>query len=231
MKRLGGGGLDGDVVLRMILDSNPIPPEAPSHGSHHNSHHRPPEYQHSPGQQLGFHETSAFYHPRRLKEGEAEESDRSNENERRRESFPPERRERHYEGDRVWDNENSHNRNSDNKEVVEAPMEKSRSPLLLLTPTTAASSSSSSLEGMDEEGSDLVRGEQNVTRVTTTTGNHSHTNRSIFMEDLEICYKTDDVLVVIAITCTLNFAFVLLIWACVRWFAISHSKDKEFQTL
>lgn len=77
----------------------------------------------------------------------------------------------------------------------------------------------------------MVRGEQNVTRVTTTTGNHSHTNRSIFMEDLEICYKTDDVLVVIAITCTLNFAFVLLIWACVRWFAISHSKDKEFQTL
>jgi len=47
-----------------------------------------------------------------------------------------------------------------------------------------------------------------------------------------VCYKTDDVLVVVAITCCLNFTFVLVIWGCVKWFSISGSnKEKEFQTL
>lgn len=33
----------------------------------------------------------------------------------------------------------------------------------------------------------------------------------------EQCFGTDDVLVVVAITCLLNFSFVVVVWCSVRW--------------
>ncbi|CAG7729195.1 unnamed protein product [Allacma fusca] len=60
---------------------------------------------------------------------------------------------------------------------------------------------------------------------------HNHV-RPPTKEDVPICYKTDDVLIVVAITCCLNFAFVLAVWGCVRWFSISStSKERDFQQL
>jgi hypothetical protein len=41
----------------------------------------------------------------------------------------------------------------------------------------------------------------------------------------EFCYKTDDVLIVVAITCCLNFTFVLGIWASVRWLGVGTSSS------
>jgi len=43
----------------------------------------------------------------------------------------------------------------------------------------------------------------------------------------DFCYKTDDVLIVVAITCCLNFTFVLGIWASVRWLGVGSSSSKR----
>jgi len=67
-------------------------------------------------------------------------------------------------------------------------------------------------------------------------GQESHENRSTFvLEKFGFCYKRDDVLLVILITSCLNFTFVLLIWASVKWLSSSScggtDKEKHFHPL
>ncbi|CAL8092823.1 unnamed protein product [Orchesella dallaii] len=75
----------------------------------------------------------------------------------------------------------------------------------------------------DEDGREDAYEEEELESPVVRMGNH-HSEKD--------CYKTDDVLIVVAITCCLNFAFVLVIWVFVRWFSISsNSKEKDFQNL
>lgn len=91
-------------------------------------------------------------------------------------------------------------------------------------------------EDEEENNSEVDRGGDS--QQTQSSGSHhvsttaSTSGSSSPGEQKQDCYHTDDVLIVVAITCCLNFAFVLVIWALVRWFSISSNpKEKDFQNL